>query len=299
MNAYQSRVVAATAPDGLLAHQILSGDFRPSALPAGIAWLGASGVVGPRAATASLMGFLHAGLTSDDWTDSLLGAPQKDVRVPPLKDTLALWRKRKVVDTATFDLLADELKGQAGRLADVWNTRFVERVYASLFDAIANGETLQDWIPKAQALLDQFGASQGVRIFSGEKWSPWYSDLVFRNANAAATAGGRYAEMFSKEWIKRSPFWLYDAIGDSRTRPEHRALDGLVFRKDDPQARRLLPPSDHACRCSAEEMDQLDVDEGGYRVTWGKNVDYQPPEGWNADRVASLVPDALKNMGAQ
>jgi SPP1 gp7 family putative phage head morphogenesis protein len=284
---------------GLIAAQILLGhDFRPvpAPVPAGIGFLGIAATVGTERATASLVDFLAAGFDSDDWTAAILGAPQKDVSVPPLKETLSRWRKRKILDSRTFENLADELKGQAGRLAGVWHTRFVEAVYGSLFDAMADGLTLQDWIPRAQSLLDQFGADTGLRIFSGETWSPWYSDLVFRNANAAATAGGRYAEMFSREWIRRAPFWLYDAINDSRTRPAHLALDGMVFRKDDPAARKFLPPIDHNCRCSSIETDQGDVDDAGYKVARGRDVDVKLPEGWDADRVASLVPEALRNL---
>lgn len=295
---YHAHLAASVAPDGLLAAQLLAADYRPPAppVPAGLGFLGIAATVGPERATASLAGFLAAGFDADDWTGALLGAPQRNVRVPPLKDTLALWRRRKILNSKRFGKLADELKGQAGRLAGVWQTRFVEAVYGSLFDAMAGGLTLQEWIPKAQSLLDQYGADTGVRIFSGEEWSPWYSDLVFRNANAAATAGGRYAEMFSREWIRRAPFWLYDAINDSRTRPDHLALDGMVFRKDDAAARKYLPPIDHNCRCAAEETDQLDVDEGGYKITRGTSVDVKLPDGWDADRVASLVPEALRNL---
>ncbi|MDX9734968.1 MAG: phage minor head protein [Thermoanaerobaculia bacterium] len=204
------------------------------------------------------MAHLVAGHSSDDWAEAFVrsadGEEPRDAflearreRYPTLKETLRRWKARKVYPTDLFDALADELRGTAGRLVDVWHTRFVEKVYGSLFDAMASGATLADWIPEAQALLDQFGASDGVRIFSGEKWSPSYADLVFRNAHSAAMAGGRYAEMFSREWQRIAPFWLYDAVDDDRTRPAHAALDGMVFRKDDTTARRLLPPSQHNC----------------------------------------------------
>lgn len=295
---YAFNVLRATAPDGLLAAQLLAADFRAPEppVPAGLGFLGVAATVGVERAAASLADFLSAGFDADDWTGALLGAPQKDVRVPPLKDTLSLWRKRKILDSKTFEKLADELKGQAGRLAGVWHKRFVEAVYGSLFDAMADGLTLQGWIPKAQALLDQYGADTGVRIFSGEEWSPWYSDLVFRNANAAATAGGRYAEMFSREWIRRAPYWIHDAINDTRTRPDHLALDGMVFPKNEDWARKYLAPLGHGCRCSSEEFDQIDVDEGGYKVARRGDIDMKLPEGWDADRVASLVPEALRNL---
>jgi hypothetical protein len=218
-----------------------------SARPA-LAWIGASAIEGPSKAWAGLRQVLVSGGTSDDWADVLLDAKEKpSPEVPPLKETLRSWKRRRILDSDVFERLADELKGRAGRLVDVWHTGFVEAVYGSLFDAMATGKTLAEWAEEAQSLLDQFGADAGVRIFSGDRWSAWYADLVFRNANAAATAGGRYAEMFSREWIGRSPYWLYDAINDGRTRPEHAALDGLVFLKDDVTARRLLPPSAHNC----------------------------------------------------
>lgn len=270
-------------------------------------WLGAAAIVGPEKAYAGLMTHLVAGGSSDDWAvafvtsadgegplEAFLEARRESY--PTLKETLRRWKARGIFPSDLFDALADELRGTAGRLVDVWHTRFVEKVYGSLFDAMASGATLADWIPEAQALLDQFGASDGVRIFSGERWSPSYADLVFRNAHSAAMAGGRYAEMFSREWQRLAPYWLYDAVDDTRTRPAHAALDGLVFEKSDKSARRLLPPSDHRCRCLALEYTQRDVDQGKYRITGAGSLSPEvfPPRGWDADRVDSLVPGVLR-----
>lgn len=269
-----------------------------SARPA-LAWIGASAIEGPSKAWAGLRQVLVSGGTSDDWADVLLDAKERpSPEVPPLKETLRSWKRRRILDSDVFERLADELKGRAGRLVDVWHTGFVEAVYGSLFDAMATGKTLAEWAEEAQSLLDQFGADAGARIFSGDRWSAWYADLVFRNANAAATAGGRYAEMFSREWIGRSPYWLYDALNDGRTRPEHAALDGLVFLKDDVTARRLLPPSAHNCRCAALELDEKDLAAGEYRVTEsaGLSPDVFPGRGWDADRVESLIPATLRSV---
>ena len=272
-----------------------------------LVWLAAAAAVGPETATAELMASLIQGGTSDDWAEAACrrhGAARvgrallegRQYPFPTLRETLRRWKAREVYASDLFDALADELRGTAGRLVDVWHTQFVKRVYGSLFDAMASGKTLSDWIPEAQALLDQFGADDGVRIFSGEKWSPSYADLVFRNAHSAATAGGRYAEMFSREWIRIAPFWLYDAVDDTRTRRSHAALDGRVFRKDDVTARRLLPPSDHRCRCLALEYTQRDVDKGAHEITAADGLarDVFPPRGWDADRVESLVPGTLR-----
>ena len=100
--------------------------------------------------------------------------------------------------------------------------------------------------------------------------------------------------MFSPEWIEAAPYWLYSAIHDDRTRDEHAKLDGKVFRKSDPSARRLLAPLGHGCRCSCIELNEDDIAAGGYTVTNGRAAGYEPEPGWGADKVAALVPDALK-----
>jgi hypothetical protein len=71
-------------------------------------------------------------------------------------------------------------------------------------------------------------------------------------------------------------------------------LDGKVFRKSDPSARRLLAPLGHNCRCSCIELNEDDLAAGGYTVTNGRAAGYEPEPGWGADKVAALVPDALK-----
>ncbi|MEO6323825.1 MAG: phage minor head protein [Thermoanaerobaculia bacterium] len=217
--------------------------------------------------------------------------------VPTFQSVLDIWSKRKILPSDIFAALSDERRGQAGRLADVWNTHFVTDIYGSLLEAIRDGQTTREWLPKAQQILDAYGAAEGTTVYTGERFSAWYGDLVFRTNTANAYAAGRYAEMFSPEWIQASPFWLYSAIHDKRTRTTHWQLDGKVFRKDDAAARRFLPPWGFNCRCNAIELDAADFRDGRYRLSHGSEVEIQPPEGWDADRVASLVPEILRARG--
>lgn len=258
---------------------------------AALALVGASLVSGADAASHSLLDAIRAGRSSDEWALEV-------ARVLPFPKALETWKRRAIVPSDVFDELQDELKGQAGRLVGIWHTSFTDSVYRTMYEAIESGATLYDVAPKLQQLLDGFGAAGGERIYSGETWSPWYADLVFRNATQASYAAGRYSEMFSQEWIEAAPYWLYDAVNDSRTRPAHKALDGLVFRKTDPGARVLLVPSDHGCRCSNLELTEADLKAGRYKVTSSASVDRSlyPPPGWDADRVLSLVPEALRRQ---
>lgn len=235
---------------------------------------------------------------------------------PLLDEILRIFGNRRILDTAAFEALADEYKAQAGRLVEVWNTRFVEAVYAELVTALRNGESVRDVVPRLQMHLDTYASQHGLTIFSGERWSPAYADVVFRTNTQAAYAGGLYSQTFTPAAVVRVPFWMFATIQDDRVRPQHAALDGLVFRKDDAAGRFYLPPIGFNCRCRAIMLQDRDIQEAGYRITSGTTVPGlpmkdangnpivdkdgtprsvgRPPKGWDSDRVDSLVPGTLR-----
>lgn len=62
------------------------------------------------------------------------------------------------------------------------------------------------------------------------------------------------------------PYWMYDAMNDSRTRPSHRVLDNRVFRHDDPFWDTLFPPNGWGCRCLVRSLTATEVRERGLKV---------------------------------
>ena len=59
---------------------------------------------------------------------------------------------------------------------------------------------------------------------------------------------GRVRELL--ENVDNQPWWRYSAVIDKRTRPAHAALNGKVFRYDDPFWNYFTPPIGCNCRCS-------------------------------------------------
>lgn len=59
---------------------------------------------------------------------------------------------------------------------------------------------------------------------------------------------GRAEQMLRN--VELRPYWLYDAINDSRTRPNHLAMDGVIRRYDDPFWKTHFPPCGFNCRCN-------------------------------------------------
>ena len=172
---------------------------------------------------------------------------------------------------------------------------------------MTEGKSLRALAPEIQKLLDSHGGD--VKLYGQTRTGKTaYQDLVLRTATQTSFAGGRYSAMFGTEREKLAPYVQFHCIHDDRTRPAHRALDGRVFRKDDPAARHYFPPLGFNCRCYLSDLDATDFDDGGYQVTRGWQVPtIETPDGgvvgrpegsWDVDRVESTRSRALGEVGS-
>lgn len=62
------------------------------------------------------------------------------------------------------------------------------------------------------------------------------------------------------------PYWMYEAVNDSRTRPSHAAMDGRVYAHDDPIWATHYPPNGWNCRCRVRALTERQVRASGLAV---------------------------------
>ena len=107
-----------------------------------------------------------------------------------------------------------------------------------------------------------------------------HAETVFRNAAQRSLNAGRYRQM--QDAAKWRPYWMYDAVRDTRTTEICRRLDETVRPADDPYWNTRIPPLHHRCRAGIRSLRKS---EGERRVT---NVPppEQPQDGFG------LAPDA-------
>lgn len=94
--------------------------------------------------------------------------------------------------------------------------------------------------------------------------SPWRLKTIYRTNLQTSYMTGRYRTMM--ENVDDRPYWQYVAVLDRRTRPTHRALNGQVFRYDDPFWETHYPPLGFNCRCRVRALAGGDIKERGLVV---------------------------------
>jgi len=112
--------------------------------------------------------------------------------------------------------------------------------------------------------------------------SPWRLKTIYRTNIDVAYASGHYKAMMDN--IKDRPYWMYNAVLDSKTRPSHSALHGKVFRADDPIWDKIYPPNGWNCRCSVIPLDENELNEMGLKPIKGSEEivnNLNPDKGWD------------------
>ena len=108
------------------------------------------------------------------------------------------------------------------------------------------------------------------RFFSTvcSKFSKW-----FESYTGTLTGSKTYAkrqkdiDQMTEPGVKAlRPYWQYDAVNDSKTRPSHLAMDGRVFMADDPIWDTWFPPNGFKCRCTVKTLSKRQMEQRGLTV---------------------------------
>ncbi|MHB1371451.1 MAG: phage head morphogenesis protein, partial [Pseudomonadaceae bacterium] len=144
---------------------------------------------------------------------------------------------------------------QAFTVAKATRLDILQDIREAVEKAITEGKTLA-WFAKELTPVLQakgwWGRQEHVDAETGEVTqvqlgSPWRLQTIYRTNLQTAYMAGRFQEQLAN--ADDRPYWQYVAILDGRTRPSHRAMNGKVFRYDDPFWGSFYPPNGWGCRC--------------------------------------------------
>lgn len=188
----------------------------------------------------------------------------------PPKKAVAYLKGKGYAVTWDWEELWQEAQAQAFTVAKATRLDILQDIRDAVEKAITEGKTLA-WFAKELTPVLQakgwWGRQEHVDTETGEVsqvqlGSPWRLQTIYRANLQTAYMAGRFQSQL--ENIDDRPYWMYVAILDGRTRPSHRAMNGKVFRYDDPIWQYLYPPNGWGCRCrvialSADNVAKLGI----------------------------------------
>lgn len=181
-------------------------------------------------------------------------------------------------------------------VAKVAQADAVQEIKSALEKSFETGTTYKDFVKEIQPLMERRG------LATKPDGTSWRWDNIYRTNMQSSYMDAKSKQ--ATELIETFPFWQYDAISDSRTRPTHRALDGKILRADDPFWKSHTPPNGYRCRCSFIVLRSSQVNRLNVPVSKGLELkQYKPDEGfdkskWTPDlsRYDSAIAKKLKSQ---
>lgn len=185
--------------------------------------------------------------------------------------------KRLVVTNTWRDLTA-AAHAHSFTVARAAKLDILADILDSLLEAQANGVPYAEWARKLRPTLQAKGwwgyrtdpdtGEMETYVEGGrpvELGSMRRLETIYRTNMQSAFMAGRRKQIEAE--AAEAPYVQYIAVMDGRTRPSHAALNGRVFRVDDPVWQSCAPPNGYNCRCRIRNLDAAEVRERGLSVS--------------------------------
>lgn len=169
------------------------------------------------------------------------------------EDALRWFRSRTALTPSEFEKLDLAARRKAFSIAGVTQLGMVQSVFDDIERSIAAGESYDQFRKRVRLkLLRAWGKSKPYRI-----------EAIFRTEIQKSYQAGRWKQLRTQAVRNLRPFWIFDAILDSRTSAVCRAHDGTIRHLDDPYWFENYPPLHVNCRSGVRSLRRSDVAKRG------------------------------------
>jgi SPP1 gp7 family putative phage head morphogenesis protein len=202
----------------------------------------------------------------------------------PFHEAIAQTNSRGVVlPSIYYGQLQGVARQKAFSIAGIMSLDQLQAVKDSLDKAIKEGRSFNQW-RKEQAVLDLGLPKHRL-------------DNIYRTNLQTSYMAGKWEQFNNPNSTMR--YLMYDAINDSRVRPAHLALDGIIRAKNDPFWATHSPPCGYRCRCSLISLSDKQARD---RSVNGKGLNQKPvfikdgieypanpDKGWDYDKTNRMA----------
>lgn len=205
-------------------------------------------------------------------------------RVPP-REAIGFWLEKTAMTPEQFGTLSEMSRSRAFSVARFTTLQAVQEVHDALNTTLAEGLTLPEFEDRYDQALRRNGMAPDT---------PWHVTNVYRTNLLTSYSVGRYREQTNPETMARRPFWLYDAVDDSRTRDTHAAMDGKVYPAGHAIWQTWYPPNGYQCRCGVQALTTEELNARGLRVDEALPVIFRTRPGGETVREPNVPDDGFR-----
>lgn len=228
--------------------------------------------------------------------------------LPPAR-AIAYFQSKGLAPTMSWKDMQDEAHAVEFAVAGITKLDVLSDIQNSLTRSLTEGMSFRQFQDELEPLLQRKGwlgrglVADDDGVLQGKKLMPYRLDTIFRTNIQSAYAAGRYQQQMRN--VADRPYWEYNAVMDNRTRPTHAALNGRVFRWDDPIWQTIYPPNGYNCRCWVRALTEaqmknhpLGVESSDDRLVtvqqpYGLDGEMRPVKAYRDPKTGQLlVPDA-------
>jgi SPP1 gp7 family putative phage head morphogenesis protein len=198
-----------------------------------------------------------------------------EVFTMPPKDAIAFFERKGFKISWDWQEVWRHAHSQSFTVAKVTRLDVLTDIHHAISEDLKNGGSFTLFKDQLQPLLEAkgwWGKREQVNKYTGEIRSmtygtPWRLETIYETNMQSAYMAGRYQGMMAA--TQYAPWWEYSAVMDNRTRPTHAALNGRVFRYDDPFWSSWYPPNGFRCRCRVIPRTDIEKQRGDFQTSIG------------------------------
>lgn len=160
----------------------------------------------------------------------------------PFDEALKSIRDKLDIPTSNYLAFTAEQHQIAFTVSGMQSASLLTDVHEKIVTSLEKGVSLDDFKKSfAQSMTESGWLSDSKKISSR-------ADLIYRNNILSAYNAGRWEQY--ERVAKERPYLEYVTAGDSRVRPNHAILAGIVKPITDVFWLECMPPNGNRCRCS-------------------------------------------------
>lgn len=193
------------------------------------------------------------------------------------KEAIEYLHQKKLLASKVFKKeLYDSALARATTISKLTDLDITRDIYGSMEKARREGKSFNEWKKTLVDDLERKGwvyghdkaISRGIdgKLLADPKTgehfgTPRRLNTIYRTNMQQAYSAARYQRYMDN--VDNRPYWQYSAVGDNRTRPAHQALNGKIYRYDDPFWATFYPPNGFNCRCTVIALSERDLKRKG------------------------------------